>query len=212
MRTSIWLIRHGQTVANRARRYLGRGESPLTVYGQRQTAAVARRLRALPFTYVITSPTDRARALAAALCAGRSALPVIEDERWLEIDHGRWEGLTYREVGQRYPDELRARWAQGIDGRPTGGESLAEAAARVIQAWEDLLANYAGGRLAIVTHATPIQIVLCHCCRMPIAEHWRWRIDLGSITALDIYGSSIITRMVNLTPPLGDETMEAEQG
>ncbi|WP_298819202.1 histidine phosphatase family protein [Chloroflexus sp.] len=201
MRTSIWLVRHGQTAANRSRRYLGRGDSPLTDYGQRQHAAVAQRLRSLPFTHAIVSPTRRTRALANLLVEQRN-FQLTEDPRWLEIDHGRWEGLTYREVVQRFPDDARARWANGVDGRATDGESLAEAAARVYAAWAELLTNNRGGRVLIVTHATPIQLALCFCCNMPIAEHWRWRIDLGSITALDVYGSSIIIRMVNHVPRL----------
>ncbi|MCS6886825.1 MAG: histidine phosphatase family protein [Chloroflexus sp.] len=202
MRTSIWFVRHGQTEANRARRYLGRGDSPLTEYGLRQHDAVAHRLRALPFTHAVVSPTQRTRALAAALMRDRS-IPLIEDPRWIEVDHGLWEGLTYREVGQRFPVDAQTRWTQGVDGRPTGGESLAEAAARVAAAWQELLVSYRGGRILVVTHATPIQLVLCFCCNTPIADHWRWRIDLGSITALDVYGSSIIIRTVNTVPPLG---------
>ncbi|MEF3273979.1 MAG: histidine phosphatase family protein [Chloroflexus sp.] len=201
MRTSIWLVRHGQTEANRARRYLGHGDSPLTEYGQRQHTAVARRLRALPFTRAIVSPTQRTRVLAALLSSQRN-LPLTEDPRWLEVDQGQWEGLTYREVAQRFPTDVQARWANGIAGRPTDGESLAEVAERVSNAWAEILTTDRGGRVLIVTHATPIQLVLCVCCHTPIAEHWRWRIDLGSITAFDIYGSSIIIRTVNYVPQL----------
>ncbi len=201
MRTSIWLVRHGQTEANRARRYLGHGDSPLTEYGQRQHTAVARRLRALPFTRAIVSPTQRTRVLAALLSSQRN-LPLTEDPRWLEVDQGQWEGLTYREVAQRFPTDVQARWANGITGRPTDGESLAEVAERVSNAWAEILTTDRGGRVLIVTHATPIQLVLCFCCHTPIAEHWRWRIDLGSITAFDIYGSSIIIRTVNYVPQL----------
>ncbi|OAN47654.1 phosphoglycerate mutase [Chloroflexus islandicus] len=202
MRTSIWFVRHGQTEANRARRYLGRGDSPLTEYGLRQHAAAANRLRPLPFTHAIASPTQRTRALAETLLQHRS-IPLREDPRWIEVDQGLWEGLTYREVTRRFPSDAQARWALGVDGRPTGGESLAEAAARVAAAWQELLATYRGGRILVATHATPIQLVLCLCCNTPIADHWRWRIDLGSITALDVYGASIIIRTVNTVPPLG---------
>lgn len=200
--TSIWLIRHGQTEANRHRRYLGRGDSPLTDYGRRQHAALARRLRALPFTRVIVSPTERTHALATAILNGRSPIPVLEDPRWCEIDHGLWEGLTYREVMQRFPAEAQARWAAGIDGRPAEGESLADVANRLAPAWDEVLTHYPGERILIVTHATPIQLVICWCCRQPIAEHWRWRVDLGSITALDTYGTTIIVRTVNAVPRL----------
>ncbi len=199
---SIWLIRHGQTEANRSRRYLGHHDSPLTDYGRRQHLALAHHLRALAFTNIIVSPTERTRSLAMTILNRRRAIPMHEDPRWLEIDHGRWEGLTYREVLQRFPDEAQQRWANSIDGRATGGESLAEVANRVNEAWQELLASSVGQRILIVTHATPIQLILCWCCQLPIAEHWRWRIDLGSITALDVYGSTVIMRTINTVPRL----------
>jgi alpha-ribazole phosphatase len=200
-RTSIWLVRHGQTEWNKQRRYLGAAESPLTPYGLLQHAALARRLRALPFTRALASPRQRTLAAAEAVLAERD-LASSPDPRWREVDHGRWEGLTYREVLARYPLEARARFADALQGRALGGESLAEAAARVAEGWAALLRDHAEERVLLATHATPIQLVLCLLTGMPAAEHWRWRIDLGSITAVDVYGPSAIVRTVNLVPPL----------
>jgi 2,3-bisphosphoglycerate-dependent phosphoglycerate mutase/probable phosphoglycerate mutase len=44
--------------------------------------------------------------------------------------------------------------------------------------------------------------VLCLLSGMAPAQHWRWRIDLGSLTAIDVYGGGAIVRMVNEVPPL----------
>lgn len=200
MRTGVWLVRHGQTQFNRERRYLGVGDSPLTEYGRLQTAALAARLRSLPFHVALVSPAERARLTAMAILEGRSHVIVQIDPAWAEINQGRWEGLTYREVLARYPEEARARWNDGLHGRPQGGESLAEAYARVAAAWQRLLREQQGKRVLVVTHATPIQLVLCLCCGQAPVEHWRWRIDLGSITAIDVYSSGPIVRMVNTVP------------
>lgn len=202
MRTSVWLVRHGQTRQNLERRYQGRGDSPLTAYGERQIAALAARLRATPFYTAIVSPAERTRLTADAILEGRRNVSVRIDPAWAETNHGRWEGLTYREVLARYPDEARARWADGINGRAAGGESLAEVYARVSAAWEALLRTHAGGRVLVVTHATPIQLVICACFGLGPARYWNWRIDLGSVTCIDIYGGSAIVRMVNEVPRL----------
>lgn len=202
MRTSVWLVRHGQTRHNLERRYLSHSDSPLTAYGEAQTRALAERLRRIPFGVAIASPSGRTRLAAQAIVAGRRGVTVVEDPAWVEVDHGRWEGLTYREVQARYPDEARARWAAGPDGRAAGGESLAEAAARVTAAWGALLRDHRGGRVLVATHATPIQLVLCACLGLPPAEHWRWRIDLGSVTCVDVYGGGAIVRMVNDVPAI----------
>ena len=201
MRTSIWLVRHGQTEHNKARRYEGATDSPLTPYGLLQGAALARRLRRISFSVAIVSPYARARATAAAILDGRD-VPVIEDPRWSETHHGRWEGLTYHEVRARFPQEAIARFADSLHGRADGGESLAEVARRVAEGWSALLCEHPGGRVLVVTHATPIQLVLCVTSGMSPELHWRWRIDLGSVTALDRYDGGVIVRMVNEVPRL----------
>jgi 2,3-bisphosphoglycerate-dependent phosphoglycerate mutase/probable phosphoglycerate mutase len=202
MRTSIWLVRHGQTELNKARRYQGATDSPLTPYGIRQAEALAQRLRRIPFKLAIASPTTRARLTAETILSDREA-PLLEDPRWAETNHGRWEGLTYREVRARFPEEAVARFADMLHGRPSGGDSLAEVALRVSQAWATLLQQNPGGRVLLVSHATPIQLILCAISGMAPTLHWRWRIDLGSVTAIDVYGGGAIVRMVNEIPKLG---------
>lgn len=213
MRTSIWLVRHGQTQHNRDRRYQGSGDSPLTLYGRLQTEALGLRLRRVPFTVAIVSPSERARLTAEAILAGRS-VPVVEDARWAEASHGRWEGLTYAEVVERFRDEAAARFGDPLNGRALGGESLAEVHERVSAAWAALLRERPGGRILVVTHATPIQLVLCGVGALPPAEHWRWRADLGSVTGLDVYAAGPIVRMVNEVPrarPEADEPEDLEE-
>jgi 2,3-bisphosphoglycerate-dependent phosphoglycerate mutase/probable phosphoglycerate mutase len=202
MRTSIWLARHGQTEANRAQRYQGVSDSPLTSYGQQQAAALAWRLRRLPFTVALVSPAGRAQATADVLLAERPDTLRLTAAGWAETHHGRWEGLTYREVLARYPEEAQARFAQGAAGRAQGGESLAEVAARVHAAFAAITQQHRGGRVLVVTHAAPIQIVLCAALGLPLENYWQWRIDLGSLTCLDVYAGATICRMVNEVPRL----------
>lgn len=202
MRTSVWLIRHGQTQANRERRYQSYSDVSLTSYGRQQVAALAARLRPVPFNVIISSPSERTRFIAEAVLEGRRNVDLRTDPSWAEVHHGRWEGLTYNEVIARYPEEARVRWAGGINGKAEGGESLAEASARIGAAWRTLLREHSGGRILITTHATPIQLVLCTSFGLQPKEHWHWRIDLGSLTSLDVYPSGTIIRMVNEVPRL----------
>src|SRR5881392_1292055 len=95
----ILLVRHGQTAANAGGLLLGRADPPLTELGHRQAAAIA---RVLPTPgAVISSPLLRARQTAAAF-----GLPVVEDERWIELDYGEYDGRPFNEV----PAEVWARW------------------------------------------------------------------------------------------------------
>lgn len=200
MRTSIWFVRHGQTLANQQRRYQSRSDTPLTAYGQRQICALARRLQRIPFDVALVSPTERTHLMASAILADRPSIAHVMAPAWIETDHGDWEGLTYHEVLARFPHTAQQRFSDVLHGKATHGESLAEVATRVAGAWSDLLQHYRGGRVLVVTHATPIQLALCTVSGVTVTRHWQWRVDLGSITALDVYASNTIVRMVNEVP------------
>lgn len=200
MRTSIWFVRHGQTKLNREQRYQGHTDAPLTDYGKRQAELLAHRLRRLPFDVALISPTGRTQATAAVLLKDRPRVRQIESPGWTEIHHGHWEGLTYHEVLARFPAEAQARFADSLHGKPATGESLHDVTERVSAAWQDILQQYNGGRVLVVTHATPIQIVLCTTFTLSPVQHWRWRVDLGSVTCLDVYETTTIVRMVNEVP------------
>ncbi len=200
MRTSIWFVRHGQTVANQQRRYQSHSDTPLTAYGQSQIYALARRLERIPFDVALVSPTERTRLTAGAILADRPPITQNITPAWIETSHGDWEGLTYHEVLARFPHTAQQRFSDALHGKATHGESLSDVATRVASAWSDLLHHYRGGRVLVVTHATPIQLALCTVSGLPITRHWQWRVDLGSITALDVYGADTIVRMVNEVP------------
>lgn len=193
---SVCFVRHGQTDWNLSRRYMGRADRPLTAYGVRQAEALARYFSARQIDVIVHTGFARTEATARAI-AGRRATPLVCDIAWRETDHGDWEGLTYREVMQRYPDNASARFADALNVAPQGGESLAAMAARVQVAWQRLGAQFPNRRVVVVTHAGPIQALLCQWMSTPLEQYWRWRCDLGSVTAIDCYPSATILRYVN---------------
>ncbi len=102
---TIFLVRHGETEWNRARRYQGWSDSPLTARGIAQAEAIGHRLRALPeaaAAEIVASPIGRARRTAeiVADCLGRTARPRF-DERLREISLGSWDGLDRAEIRSR---------------------------------------------------------------------------------------------------------------
>jgi 2,3-bisphosphoglycerate-dependent phosphoglycerate mutase/probable phosphoglycerate mutase len=208
MHTSIYLVRHGQTTANRERRYQSWSDSPLTRYGQRQVAALMQRLRRVSFTVAISSTVARTEMILQLLAKQSPTTLCIPDARWVETHHGQWEGLTYKEVLARFPDEARERFSAGASGKASGGESILDVSVRGRTAWQELLERFPGGRILIASHATPIQLVLCHVFELAPEHYWRWRIDLGSMTCIDVYSGGSIVRMVNTVPRLGRDILE----
>jgi alpha-ribazole phosphatase len=204
--TDVWLVRHTQTDWNRERRYQSRSNRPLTRYGALRVDAIAWRLQALALNTIVTTGLDRTDLLATAISAQhRQSIEITCDQRWREADHGDWEGLTYAQVIERYPAQAQQRFADPWHSRAHGGESTAELWTRVEQAWNDLLGWHDGRHLLIVTHATPIQLLLCALLNVPFDRYWQFRIDLGGITNVDLYPSGAIIRTINEIPPLQQE-------
>jgi 2,3-bisphosphoglycerate-dependent phosphoglycerate mutase/probable phosphoglycerate mutase len=198
---SAWLVRHGQTDWNLTRRYMSASDRPLTAYGERQAQALGCFFASRKIDAIVHTGLARTEATAQAI-RGQRAIPISCDERWREASHGAWEGLTYREVMQRLRDDALRRLADPVNYAPQDGESLAQMAQRAGEAWRDLGAQFAGKRVVVVTHGGPIQALLCLLMGTPLAEHWRWRIDLGSVTSVDCYPTTTILRSVNLVPNL----------
>ena len=111
----IYLVRHGQTEFNLARRYQGALDSPLTRLGQSQAARIGRRLAALApaETPIIASPLGRAWTSAQIIReASGFTGPFAADERIREISLGDWDGMTDEDIEFVYPNQRdgTTRW------------------------------------------------------------------------------------------------------
>ncbi|CUU59478.1 probable phosphoglycerate mutase [Parafrankia irregularis] len=175
------LLRHGQTPLSVEKRFSGTVEASLTDTGLLQAAAAADRLGAEPFDAVICSPLKRARQTADAL-----ARDYVIDEDLRETDFGAWEGLTFAEVRERFPNELNA-WLADPAVPPPGGESLLGTVARVAAARDRIMAEYAGGRVLVVSHVTPIKGLTQLALAAEPTVLYRLHLDLVSITTIDWY-------------------------
>ncbi len=156
----LLLIRHAATAWSEAGRYQGRSDPPLSSAGQAAAALLARRLAGQSIGLVLSSPLARALETARPLATVAGA-PLHTDARLAELEYGHWEGLTQAEIKARWPADLRAWKRAPASARPTGGETLAAAAARLADLLADLPRRAAPGRsVAIVTHTVLIRLAL----------------------------------------------------
>ncbi len=175
----LLLVRHGRTEANARGLLLGRHDVALDEVGRAQARDLAGAVVASigPPDLVVTSPLTRTRQTAD--CFG-SEVEVREDERWLELDYGEWDGRPASEVS---PDAWAA-WRSDPDFAPPGGESLAELTERVHAALDDLAAEAGGRRLVVVTHVSPIKSGLAWALGQGPEVAWRTFVAPASITRL----------------------------
>jgi probable phosphoglycerate mutase len=197
--TRLLLLRHGQTALSVHRRYSGRGNPELTDLGRQQAQAAARYLGERGgIAAVVSSPLQRAYDTAAA-AAKALGLDVTVDDDLIETDFGAWEGLTFAEAAERDP-ALHALWLSDTATEPPGGESFDAALERVCRARERIVATYQGATVLVVSHVTPIKMLLRLALDAGPSILYRLHLDLASLSIAEFYsdGASSV-RLVNQT-------------
>ncbi|MGW0414932.1 histidine phosphatase family protein, partial [Streptomyces collinus] len=183
------LLRHGETPLTPQKRFSGSGGSDpsLSDTGREQARLVAEALaRRGTVQAVVASPLARTRETA-GIVAARLGLDVAVDDGLRETDFGAWEGLTFGEVRDRYPDDLNA-WLADPAARPTGGgESFTETAVRIEATREKLVAAYAGRTVLLVTHVTPIKTFVRLALGAPDQALFRMELSAASLSAVAYY-------------------------
>lgn len=175
---TLVLTRHGVTDRSHPEQHLGQTiDVPLNDVGQGQAEALRRRLARVRFERVLASPLVRARETAEILGRGTR---VELDARLLEMDYGRWEGLTYAELDRQYAAE-RAAWVRAPDVLACpDGESGFDVAERVGAFLVDLLRDHVqrhgsstgeSNPVLVVGHSSTNRILVCLALGLPIREY-----------------------------------------
>ncbi|MBR5743435.1 MAG: histidine phosphatase family protein [Clostridia bacterium] len=167
MKTVFYLIRHGESLANREGRLCGQTDLDLSPRGRRQARRTARTFRNIPVDAVLSSDLLRAVHTAEAV-AKLKGLPVQTEPGFREIFVGHWEGQLAANVAAREPEAL-ADWRRELKNVPDG-ESLRELCDRVRAALDRTAAQYEGKTVVIATHAMPILVLTCVFSGRPLEE------------------------------------------
>jgi len=179
------LARHGATAMSVEKRFSGLGGSDpaLSRLGEEQAMALAAELVARGgIERIVSSPLQRTRQTA-AIAAASLNLPVEIDEGLAECAFGEWEGLTFSEVRERWPEELDA-WLQSADVQAPGGESFTDVRTRVLAARDRILKDSAGQTVLVVAHVTPIKAMVTDALDAPLHSIYRMELAPCSLTTL----------------------------
>lgn len=198
MTARLLLVRHGETDSNVDGRSQGRREVPLNDHGRRQVSELATALSGRDIVAVIASPTGRARETGEAI-ARAAGIELVTDERLVELDQGELDGLTPPEMRERDPEFLR-RWTEEdpADLQMPGGESLAQAQARMVEAATAAARDHDGRTAVLVSHNLALKVLLCHAIGVPIAGFRAFRVDVASVTTVDVHdGGTFSVRQLN---------------
>lgn len=190
----IILARHGETAWNAEGRYQGQEDIPLSITGEAQAVAAARRLADVPIARAVASPLSRARRTAELMLGGRASMLAC-DPGLMEIAHGEWEGLLAAEIRERDPARLQA-WRDAPETvQMPGGESIGQVLDR---AWPAFVRACDGlgedETLLVVAHDAVNRVLLCRMLGLPLSRLWSFRqapttlnlLEGRSVDALDV--------------------------
>ena len=180
--TELFLIRHGETLWTKEKRYQGHTDTDLTPHGKRQARALARRLRSVTFDAIYSSPLKRAHETAAILARAAGARFQM-DAGLKEISFGDWEGRSAQELIKKR-DRRFLGWQKGNFAKPPGGESMPHFKKRVGSFLGKILNRHPAGRLALVTHGGPAKIMLFEMLRLSMNFWWAFRVEPASLSRL----------------------------
>jgi broad specificity phosphatase PhoE len=191
--TTVLLVRHAAHV-HLDRRLSGRLPGvALSEAGRKQAGRLGRYLAGAGLTAVECSPLDRTRSTAAAIATAAGLPPPTPVEALIEIDMGDWTGRVFDSFGD---DPAWRDWNEHRDtARIPGGETMAEAQARIVGHLRTAATDHAAGMVAMVTHSDMIRGAVAHVLGLPLDHLFRFEIAPASVTRLVIgdWGAKLVS-------------------
>jgi probable phosphoglycerate mutase len=159
MITRLFLVRHGATTSSSEDRFAGSTDVELSDQGRHQAERLSSRLANDRIAAAYCSPMKRT-VETAAIVARPHNLVLSYADGLREIAHGRWEGLTRREVEARYPGEYAAWEADPFTFAPMGGESGLSVMARALPVIRQIVVEHANQNVLIVSHKATLRLLV----------------------------------------------------
>jgi probable phosphoglycerate mutase len=156
--TRIYLTRHGQTEWNVQKRFQGQNNSPLTALGVQQAKALEEHLSGIELSAIYSSSSLRALQTA-ELIRGKRAPDIIPEDDLREIYLGSWEGMSYSEIENLYPEQFDYFWNHPEKYIPLDGETYEALKSRVSNKIEEIAKKHPGETILIVAHGMALKIL-----------------------------------------------------
>lgn len=196
--TKVIFIRHGQTFWNKEKKYQGHTDISLNEIGFKQAKLVGKRLAGEKINAIYCS--DLLRACQTAECiAQHHALPIIRKKELREINFGVWEGLTYHEIMETWPQILSTMYSQPGKTCPPQGENYDRVRRRVIKVLQQCIAKHQNETIAIVSHGGTMRVILCAALGIGLDKMWFITQDNTAINIIQYFDHQVMVSLVNDT-------------
>jgi alpha-ribazole phosphatase len=195
--TELILIRHGETEWNVVKVFRGQVDINLSETGIKQAELLASYLSTVAIEAIYSSPLKRAQKTAEAI-AKPHRLKVNAEPDLIDLNFGKWQGLSHEEVKEKYGD-LYARWINHPEQvRMPGGETLDDVSKRVTRFRNKVIENHRG-TIVIVGHRVVNKVMLCALLELDNSHFWKIRQDTCGISILNYQNEQFILTRHNDT-------------
>lgn len=166
MVTTVYFVRHGESQGNTDGFFQGRSDCDLSQNGILQLEALKERFKDIGYDVIYSSPLkrtiDTARAVNSAL-----KLPIEIDNDLIEIDGGIFEGLSFKEITNLYPEDFDIFCNRLHLFAPENGESVLHVYERMIKTVDRIVRENVGKTVVLVSHGCAIKNYLCYATNTP---------------------------------------------
>ena len=185
--TEIIFIRHGETDLNKAKVYFGNLDPDLNEKGieqLRNTKILFEKKEEKP-DIVFSSDLKRCSQSMEILEIDEGIEKIFLKE-FREINFGIFEGKTYEEIKNEYPEETEKMINDWRNFKADKGESLKDVMIRTVKKMDEIIEKYKNKKILIVTHAGVIQALISYYLFGNLDGYWKFKINNGSMTKLHI--------------------------
>ena len=183
MGVKLFLIRHGQTSWNVEGRYQGDNDIDLNQVGIKQAKLAAKYLSRVEFANIYSSPLKRTLYTAETIKGMRDLKIKVRDDL-KEMNFGKWEGLKFFEINEKYHKDYQDWLEDPYNNRPTDGENFKEITERTTAEIDGIVSENAdGSNVAVVAHGGVILSLLVYWLQIPLA---RWKSIIQRQGAINI--------------------------
>lgn len=185
MNTRLILVRHAEAEGNFTRVFHGWTDGEITPKGHRQAQQVAERLAGMEVDVLYSSSLRRTLQTAAYISKVKD-LPIIRTDKLKEINGGDWEGQSWEQLSEKWPEAYETWEHKPHLHRMPNGETMVVFQKRLIEEIQSILNSHKGKNICIVTHGTAIKALLCHfyTCSLEEMLNIRW-CDNTAVTIVD---------------------------
>ena len=195
--TRLYLVRHGQVADGHTDVYNGhvdvdfssRRRQPMRISGGASQGCRT------GWHLFLRSDPHQARGGDHQCTAGDLAVKTVPEFR--EINFGIWEGLSFKEIMTRYPEELQQRFADLANFRIPEGESLKDLEARVAPKLADLIREHSGEAFLVVAHAGINRVILSQAMGLSLQHIFHLDQAYAGLNIIDYYPDLAVVRLLN---------------